>query len=82
MKAATYTGELRMLFAVVAIAAAPLVVSAFASSSPPPPPARKPVAPIVLIQPMVIQMATPRTMRSGAPACGNVTSRVPYQGPQ
>lgn len=80
MKAATYTGELRMLFAVVAIAAAPLVVSAFASSSPPP--ARKPVAPIVLIQPMVIQMATPRTMRSGAPACGNVTSRVPYQGPQ
>lgn len=81
MKAATYTGELRMLFAVVAVAAAPLVVSAFASKSAPPPVPRA-AAPIVLIQPMVIQLATPRTMPSGAPACGNVTARVAYRGPQ
>ena len=82
MKAASsYTGELRMLFAVVAVAAAPLVVSAFASPSAPAP-APRVAAPIVLIQPVVLQMATPRTMPSGAPACGNVTSRVAYRGPQ
>ena len=57
MKAASYTGELRVLFAVVAVAAAPLVVSAFASPSAPPPTPRV-AAPIVLIQPVVLQMAT------------------------
>jgi hypothetical protein len=81
VKAASYTGELRMLFAVVAVAAAPLVVSAFASPSAPAPVA-KPVAPIVLVQPVVIQMATPRTMPSGAPACGNVAARVAYRRPR
>jgi hypothetical protein len=78
VKAEGYAGEVRMLFAVVAIAAAPLVV-AFASPRPVP---AKPVAPIVLIQPVVLQMATPRVMPSGAPACGNVTSRAAYRGPE
>lgn len=82
MKAATYTGELRMLLAVVAVTAVPLVLSAMSS----PPVERRPAArsasPIVLIQPMVIEMARPRALPSGAPACGNVTARIPYRGPR
>jgi hypothetical protein len=61
-----------MLMAVVTMAATPAV------ADPPPQPARVdlPVAVRVLEQ-LSIALARPRTMPSGAPACGNVASRAP-----
>jgi len=69
VKAELYPGEVRMLFAVIAVAAVP-IVGAFASARSAPA-----AAPIILVQPFVVEVAGPRVMPSGAPACGNVTAR-------
>lgn len=74
MNAETIGGELRMLLAVVAVAAGPVVgavIGAHASVRP-----AKPGPPIILVQPVVVEMAVPRTLPSGAPACGNVVTRA------
>ncbi len=81
MNLASRSGKVRILLGVVALTATPLAVSHLASpSSPPEPHTCVRVVPVVLVQPMVIEMARPRMMPSGAPACGNVSSRSPRDG--
>ncbi|MBL9016508.1 MAG: hypothetical protein JNL83_20130 [Myxococcales bacterium] len=70
MIAARYTGR-GVLLAVGALVAGPTVAHVAT-----PAPARIVVVVVPQPTPVVIEMARPRVMPTGAPACGNVTARA------